>query len=116
MTKMEKANLVAPGVRSFMEYTLFNCRRLKEKYTNVAWNIGLTLLFICLIGGFLYYRYRGKPNSEEEEMRKREAHEYIMRKLGNNVATRQMEAAAQKSGMLTGLPMYDQSLLPPKIS
>mgnify|MGYP000140701184 FL=1 len=109
---MEKTNLVAPGVRSFMEYTLYNCRRLKDKYTNMAWNLGLTLFFVFLIGGFLYYRYRGKPSKEEEDKKKQEAHAYIMQKLGNNIATRQIEEAAQKTGMLTGLPMYDKTLLP----
>jgi len=113
---MEKTNLVAPGVRSFMEYTLYNCRRLKDKYTNMAWNIGLTLFFVCIIGGFLYYRYRGKPTKEEEEKRRQEAHTYIMKKLGNNIATRKIEEAAQRTGMLTGLPMYDKTLLPGRVS
>lgn len=112
---MERTNLVAPGVRSFMEYTLYNCRRLKDKYTNMAWNIGLTVFFFCMTIGFLYYRYKGKPTKEEEQNRKLEEHTYIMRKLGNNIATRKIEEAAKTTGMLTGLPMYDQNLLPGRI-
>jgi len=113
---MERANLVAPGVRSFMDYTLYNCKRLKDRYTNLAWNTGLTLLLLIIMGWFLYYRYKGKPSKEEEEQRKQEGHMYIMKKLGNNIATRQIEEAAQKSGLLTGLPIYDKALFPGQTS
>jgi SNF family Na+-dependent transporter len=95
-----------------MEYTLYNCRRVKDMYTNMAWNVGLTMFFAVVVGWFLYYRYRGKPTKEEEERRKYEAHMYIMKKLGNNIATREIEKAAQRSGILTGLPQYDRTLLP----
>jgi hypothetical protein len=112
-----KPNLVAPGVKAFTELTLSNCRRLKESYINIAWNTGLCLLLLGLVGGFLYYRYTGKPTELEIQAQRTEAHTYIMKKLGSNVAVRQMQqkqALAENNGMLTGLPPYSNDLMQPK--
>lgn len=108
---MERTGLVAPGVRSFIDLTLKNCRHLKETYTNIAWNVGLTLFLIFGLVTFLYYRYRGKLSPEGKAAKEQEAHFYIMKKLGNNVATREIEKGLS-NGTLTGLPLYDKALFP----
>jgi hypothetical protein len=111
---MDAPNLVAPGVRSFMDYTLRNCRQMKDTYMTYSVNIGLTILFFGVVGLFLYYKYKGKPTQIELESKKREGHEYMMKKLGMHVATRQMANAANAS-VLTGLPIWEKSLLIPGI-
>lgn len=113
---METPHLVAPGVKSFMDFTLKNCKQMKESYTTVAVNIGLTVTFIIVVGGFLYYKYKGKPTREEVEQRKRRGQEYVMKKLGTHVATRQMMSNQSKNdtSVITGLPMWEKSLLIPK--
>jgi hypothetical protein len=107
---MDKVSLVAPGVKAFVDATLANCRRVKDTYINYAVNIGLTLTLCGIVGGFLYYRYRGKPSPQEVALRRSEAHSYIMKKLGNNVATRQWEQNGNASkatvGSITGLPGF----------
>ena len=112
---MESPQLVAPGVKSFMDFTLRNCRQMKDSYMTVAVNIGLTVTFIVVLGGFLYYKYKGKPTREEVEQRKRQGQEYVMKKLGTHVATRQMLSNQSKndSSVITGLPMWEKSLLIP---
>ena len=124
---METPRLVAPGVRSFMDFTLRNCRQVKDSYTTIAVNVGLTVVFVLVIGGFLYYKYRGKPTKAELEARKRQGQEYVMRKLGSHVATRQMANAGRtfspggpsdlgNSSQITGLPIWEKSLLLPAVS
>lgn len=118
---METPRLVAPGVKSFMDFTLKNCRQIKDTYTTVAVNVSLAVIFVLAVGGFLYYKYRGKPTREEEEARKRQGQEYVMRKLGSHVATRQIEEDLAKKRLLsgegiTGMPMWEKSLLLPGIS
>lgn len=111
-------NLVAPGVRSFMDFTLKNCRQLKDNYTTWAVNFGLATGLFVILGLFLYYKYKGKPTREEQERKKIEGQEYVMRKLGMHAATRQMAQQRQQldgGSSLTGLPMWDQSLLIPGI-
>lgn len=111
---MDMPNLVAPGVRSFMDYTLRNCRQMKDTYMTYSVNVGLTILFFSVIGLFLYYKYKGKPSQLELEMKKREGHEYMMKKLGMHVATRQMSNTTNAS-VLTGMPIWEKSLLIPGI-
>lgn len=111
---MDKPELVAPGVRSFMDFTLRNCRKLKDNYFTFAVNASLTVLFIGVVGLFLYGKYRGKPSKAELEARQRQGQEYIMRKLGTHVATRQMEAKTAANS-ITGLPIWEKSLLIPGI-
>lgn len=111
---MESPILVAPGVRSFMDFTLKNCKQIKDTYMTVAVNTGLTILFIFVIGSFLYYKYKGKPTSQELEEKKRQGQEYVMKKLGTHVATRQM--SQNEGSMLTGMPIWEKSLLIPGIS
>lgn len=111
-----KPNLIAPGVRSFMDFTLRNCRELKDNYTSNAINLSLTLFLFSMMGLFLYFKYKGKPTKEEQETKKIEGQQYVMRKLGMHAATRQMaEQMKLNNGSLTGLPMWDKSLLIPGI-
>ena len=113
---MDSPNLVAPGVRSFMDFTLKNCKQLKETYTTAAVNVGLAVAFIAVIGGFLYYKYKGKPTMAEVAEKKRQGQEYVMRKLGAHVATRQMIPNSSGASEITGLPIWEKSLLVPGIS
>lgn len=112
---MDSPNLVAPGVKSFMDFTLKNCRQMKDTYMTVAVNIGLAVAFVVVIGSFLYYKYKGKPTQTELEERKRQGQEYVMRKLGSHVATRQMMSSVNKhdASVITGLPIWEKSLLIP---
>ena len=111
-----KPNLIAPGVRSFMDFTLRNCREIKDNYTCWAINLSLTLFLFSVIGLFLYFKYKGKPTKEELERKKIEGQQYVMKKLGMHVSTKKMaEQMKLNNGTLTGLPMWDKSLLIPGI-
>lgn len=113
---METPHLVAPGVRSFMDLALKNCNKMKDAYMTTAVNLGLTALFVLVVGSFLYYKYKGKPTPAELDEKRRQGHEYVMRKLGTHVATKQMAATApshNNASVITGLPIWEKSLLIP---
>lgn len=78
---MERPQLIEPGVKSFLSHTLSNCRQIKEKYYNRIYNILGFILLVCVIGAWLYYRYKGKMSPEEREERSRRQKEYILSKL-----------------------------------
>jgi len=102
---MNRAELVAPNVKLFMNNALRSCRNMKDQYISYAWNYGLAFTLILSFALILYFRYRGKPSKEELEAKRREEHQYIMQQLGNHVATRQFEQKqSQNVGELTGLP------------
>ena len=65
-----KPRLIEPITRYYTNYNLKNVRIFKDKWINVIVNIIVFLLFIGTIGGILYFRYKGKPNEEEIEIKK----------------------------------------------
>lgn len=99
----ERADLVAPNVKIFMNNTLRGCRNLKDQYIVYFWNIGLASLLLLIFGLFLYYRYKGKPTKQEIEERERQEKNYIMQKLGNHIATRMIEKKIQETNMRNGI-------------
>ena len=60
MNTIQPPRLIEPGVRYFLSSTLKECRRFKEYYSNIVFNLIMTAIFTILIGGFLLYMYKGK--------------------------------------------------------
>jgi hypothetical protein len=73
--------LIEPGVRYFLSGTLKECRKFKDRHSSVLFNIYMASLLILVIGGFLYYRYKGKLTPVEIEVKNRKKKEYIISKL-----------------------------------
>jgi hypothetical protein len=66
-------------------------------------------LFSILLGGILYFKYKGKLTPEEKERKKQEEKQYILTKLNNVSATIKMDR--QKGGvthasLITDLPSW----------
>ena len=72
-----KPTLIEPGVRYFLNGTLKECRKFKDNYISVIFNISMILLLFALVGGFLMYRYKGKPTPAELDLKNRKKQEYI---------------------------------------
>ena len=93
--------LIEPGVRYFLSGTLKECRKFKDKNSSILFNIYMACLLIVVIGGFLYYRYKGKLTPVEFEVKNRKKKEYIISKL------HQMAYIRKNQGTLPGM------ILPP---
>jgi len=99
---MERPILTEPGTKYFLSQTLRECRRFKDRNFSVIFNISMMAVFVVVVGGFLTYKYRGKPTPAELAQRNREKQEYIVSKLQQLSATR-----SKASGeMITDLPVW----------
>jgi hypothetical protein len=92
--------LIEPGVKSFISSTLKDCRRLKDNYETIIFNISMFCIFIVVVGGFLLYHYRGKLTPAEIEIKNRKKQEYIVSKL------QQMAHLRKNQGLITLLPQW----------
>ena len=51
-----KPILCEPGVKYFVSNSLKECRKFKDHYISLFFNIGALLLFVIGVGLFLYYK------------------------------------------------------------
>ena len=100
----QKPLLIEPGVRYFIGSTPKECRKFKDRYASVIFNISMTLLLLILIGGFLIYRYKGKLSPMDIEVKNRKTKEYIISKLQQLALYKKQ--AYQSQNMITDLPTW----------
>jgi cytoskeletal protein RodZ len=103
---MEKPSLTEPGVKFFMSKVLKHCSEQKHMFSNLVFNIILFLIFVLIIGGFLYYKYRGKLTPEEKEKKFREEKQDVLMRL--NALNINIENSKKTSAnLITDLPLWD---------
>jgi hypothetical protein len=103
---MEKPVLTEPGVKYFMSEVLKTCKDKKAVFTNNIFNLVLFLIFILIIGGFLYYKYRGRLTPEEKDAKFREQKQDVLARL-NALNVKIENSKRGVAGMITDLPMWD---------
>lgn len=103
---MEKPVLTEPGVKYFMNEVLKTCKDNKTIFTNKVFNLILFLIFVLIIGGFLYYKYRGKLTPEEKEAKLREQKQDVLSRL-NTLNVKIESSKRGVANMITDLPMWD---------
>ena len=99
-----KPSLIEPGVRYFLNGTLKECKKFKDNYISVIFNISMIILFIVVLGGWLLYRYKGKPTQAELELKNRKKQEYIISKLQQLAFDKKKNNP--NTSMITGLPYF----------
>jgi hypothetical protein len=99
----DKPMLTEPGVTYFLNETLKQCQRAKEKYQNVLFNFILLILFCIILGGLLLYKYKGKLTTEEMEAKELAKKQYILSKIKNYQSAK---IRAQQE-LITGLPHWE---------
>jgi hypothetical protein len=98
-----KPMLTEPGVKYFLNETLKQCHKIKEKYNNMLFNIGLLIGFFIILGILLLYKYKGKLTPEEIEEKELEKKRYILSKIRN---FQDAKIRAQQE-LITGLPHWE---------
>jgi len=78
---MDRPNLIEPGVKYWLGYSLKECNQLRKTRTSLLFNIVILILFILVVGGYLTYKYKGKLTHAELVVKHRREKEYIMSKL-----------------------------------
>ena len=98
--------LIEPGTRYFLKETLKQCNIKKNIFYGRILNISLFLLFLTILGTFLFYKHKSKLTPKEHEDKKRSEQEYIMTKL----RIFNEEAQRQHNLLITNLPRFDSKV------
>ena len=100
----EQTKLVEPGVRFFLRKTLRNCREKKNIVYTRLFNIGLFLAFVSVLGGILYYKYKGKLTPAEKKARKDKEELYLTEKI----KSMKVQVKRDSNMIITDLPRTDK--------
>jgi hypothetical protein len=95
--------LTEPGVKYFINETLKQCHQFKENHQHIIINIGLSFMFFIILGGLLFYKYKGKLSEEEIEKKELLKKQYILSKIKN---FQDAKIRAQQE-LITGLPHWE---------
>jgi hypothetical protein len=101
--KCNSPMLTEPGVKYFISETLKQCHQFKENYQQLIFNIALTFIFFIILGGFLFYKYKGKLSEEEIEKKELLKKQYILSKIRNFHDSK----IKSQQELITGLPHYE---------
>jgi hypothetical protein len=76
-----KPTLTEPGVKYFLSSTLKECHKIRMKFHNYIFNIGMFLLLVIVIAIILFCKYKGKISPSERYKKEKEKQEYILSKI-----------------------------------
>jgi hypothetical protein len=97
-----KPILCEPGVKYFISKSLKECRNFKDRHITLLFNIWAMLLLFAAVGGFLFYKYKGRITPSERALINRKKEEYVMSKLQYLSAIRQ----ERSQDMITNIPTW----------
>lgn len=98
-----KPSLTEPGVKYFLHQTLKQCHITRDNFYNLAFNIGLLITFLLILGCILFFKYKGKLSPIEINKKNKEKQQYILSKIQN---FQQAKRKAHQE-LITGLPSWD---------
>jgi len=93
--------LVESKVKFFLKGALQHSNKIRNLYINWIYNAVLTTLFISLLIGFLFYKYKGRLTPIEKEAKKRREYQHVL------IQIKKLQMANQKTtgNMFTNLPV-----------
>lgn len=100
---ISKPTLTEPGVKSFLNGSLRECRKISDKYYNELFNVGIFVSFCSFLALLLIYKYKGKETLMEKAHKDNIKRQYILSKIKNFQETK---LKAQQS-LITGLPAWE---------
>ena len=78
---MEAPKLIETNITGYLHHSLKSCHNNRVKIYSYVLNIGILLIFICIVGVTLYYCYRRKPTAEEQRQKMLRDQEYVLSKI-----------------------------------
>jgi len=94
-------NLTEFKTKYYINTSLKEVRKFKDKYITIFVNIFLFLLFIGVVGSLLLYKYKGKPGYEELKQKEHQKKLYLFQKLQKYSYDKQKESQR----LITNLPI-----------
>ena len=96
-----KPSLTEFTTKYYIRHSLKEVRVLKDKYMTIGVNILLLIIFVTLIGGLLYYKYKGKLTDQEKIVKEQQKKMYLFQKL-HQIS---YEKNKEKQNLITDLPI-----------
>ena len=100
---MDRPSLTEPGIKSFMGKTLREYHKYKDSFNSMIFNIVMLIVFILVLGGVLYWRYKGRLTPQEHALKQRKKKEYIFSKLQTLSGMKKKNTP----NLITDLPTWD---------
>jgi hypothetical protein len=99
------AHLTEPGIRNYFVQTLQTCKEAKMTYYTRVVNLGLLVGFVVVLGGVLYYKYKGRVSPDLKKTKMEADRLYIL----NKIKTVQIDRQKQNNMLITNLPGPESS-------
>ncbi len=74
-------HLTEPGIRQYLLDSFEQCKEYKMNYYTKLLNIGLFILFVCILASVLYMKKKGKLTPQQKIKKNEEDRTYIMNKI-----------------------------------
>jgi hypothetical protein len=74
-------HLTEPGIRDYFLESFQKCKEYKMNYYTKLVNIGLFVLFVCILAGILYMKKKNKMTPQQRAKKNEEDRAYIMGKI-----------------------------------
>jgi hypothetical protein len=74
-------HLTEPGIKAYFLESFEKCKEYKMNYYTKVVNIGLFLLFVCILVGVLYMKKKEKMTPQQKAKKNEEDRAYIMSKI-----------------------------------
>jgi|TARA_Y100000992_G_scaffold36234_2_gene20296 hypothetical protein len=106
METLKEACLVEPGMKYFMDATLKQCKANKNKYYTKLFNFICLIVFLFILGIFLFIRYKGKITPIQKQKKMDQQRHYILSKIKQF----QNIKSQQRQELITNLPKWESDL------
>ena len=74
-------HLTEPGIRQYLLDSFQQCKEYKMNYYTKLLNIGLFILFVCILASILYMKKKEKLTPQQKIKKNEEDRTYIMNKI-----------------------------------
>ena len=96
-----KPSLTEISTKYYIRHSLKEVRRFKDKYITIFVNISLFLIFLAILFGLLYCKYKGKLTPDEKQEKEKQKKLYLFQKLHQISYEKQKE----NRSLITDLPL-----------
>jgi len=74
-------HLTEPGIREYFLDSFQKCKEYKMNYYTKLVNLGLFVLFVCILAGILYMKKKEKMTPQQKAKKNEEDRLYIINKI-----------------------------------
>ena len=102
MNDKQVPRLIEPGMKHYINSALKNCHSKRAFFNNIIFNISLLVVFLIILIGVLFYKYKGKLTPTEKYNRQKYQYQYVLSQIKKvNVANKSINKE-----LITGLPLW----------